>query len=55
MYLFTYEMHTRTMALMNSFHRPFNYSPSGHVITGDLNLINQENPRNIASHEKLFF
>jgi hypothetical protein len=26
-------------------HSPFQYNPSGHVITGDLNIIQHENPR----------
>ena len=33
---------------------PFNYSPSGHVITGDLNIIENESLRNVISHGPKF-
>jgi hypothetical protein len=31
-------------------HSPFQYNPSGHVITGDLNIIQHESLRNVISH-----
>ena len=31
-------------------HSPFQYNPSGHVITGDLNIIPHESLRKVISH-----
>jgi uncharacterized protein (DUF779 family) len=35
-------------------HSPFQYIPSGHVITGDLNIIQHENLRKVISHGPKF-
>ena len=35
-------------------HSPFQYNPSGHVITGDLNIIQHENLRKVISHGPKF-
>jgi hypothetical protein len=31
-------------------HSPFQYNPSGHVITGDLNIVQHESLRKVISH-----
>ena len=36
------------------FHSPFQYNPSGHVITGDLNIIQHESLRKVISHGPKF-
>ena len=35
-------------------HSPFLYAPSGHIVTGDLNIIDHENLRNVISHGPKF-
>jgi 2-phospho-L-lactate guanylyltransferase (CobY/MobA/RfbA family) len=35
-------------------HSPFQYNPSGHVITGDLNIIQHESLRKVISHGTKF-
>ena len=35
-------------------HSPFQYNPSGHVITGDLNIIQHESLRKVISHGPKF-
>jgi hypothetical protein len=36
------------------YHSPFQYNPSGHVITGDLNIIQHESLRKVISHGPKF-
>jgi hypothetical protein len=35
-------------------HSPFQYNPSGHVLTGDLNIIQHESLRKVISHGPKF-
>ena len=42
---FSIEEHRKNPLTCDCCHSPFQYNPSGHVITGDLNIIQHESPK----------
>jgi hypothetical protein len=48
------EEYRKNPLICDCSHSPFQYNPSGHVITGDLNIIRHESLRKVISHGPKF-